>query len=331
MNNKTRFYIALDVHTKKTQYAVRELQGDIILDGSCATTYQDVKAILEPYFHSCIVGMEACTGFYPLREGLLQDNITVKVANVLRIRQLIAKNDKLDARRLSDMLRLGTFPESFIPPKNVQKLRNVVSVRHSFLQELNRAQSRIWATITRKGLRIPERSMFSKKGLGHLDTIVNSGVCGVELNFLLSHYKNIKENLEQSTNKVIEYAKETFTKEWHKLQEIEGIGHLMSSYLIAEIYPISRFASEKKLRRYAGVIPCSKESAGKFHGSMLPKTSSRPLLRWALTQAAHGAIRTKESRLSLYYRSKKKSKRYKAIMAIARSVCDLVYHKLSEE
>ncbi len=83
MNNKTRFCTALDVHTKKTQYAVRELQGDVVSDGSCATTYQHVKTILGPYFHSCIVGMKACTGFYPLREGFLQDNITVKVANVL--------------------------------------------------------------------------------------------------------------------------------------------------------------------------------------------------------------------------------------------------------
>ncbi|MAE43345.1 hypothetical protein CMO93_06220 [Candidatus Woesearchaeota archaeon] len=330
MNYQTKFYIALDVHTKKTQYAVRTWEGDMLLDGYCASMYKDLKDILEPYFHSCVVGMEACSGFYPLREGFMHDGVEVKIANVLRIRQLIVKNDKLDARRLSDMLRLGTFPESFIPSKEIQEMRDLVTVRHSFLKQLNSAQSRIWATLTRKGLKIPERSIFSKKGLTHLNLIIKEGKCGSDLKFLFTHYQNVAMSLEQSTNELIEYAKSNFPEEWKKLQDINGIGPLVSSYTIANVHPISRFENKKKLRRYAGVIPCFQESAGKFHGSFLPKTSSRALLRWALTQAAHGAIRTKNSKLSLYYKSKKKDKKQKAIMAVARSVCDLVFMKLNE-
>lgn len=330
MNYQTKFYIALDVHTKETQYAVRTWEGDMLLDGCCASMYKDLKGILEPYFHSCVVGMEACSGFYPLREGFIHDGIKVKIANVLRIRQLIVKNDKLDARRLSDMLRLGTFPESFIPSKEIQEMRDLVSVRHSFLQQLNSAQSRIWAALTRKGIKIPERSIFSKKGLAHLNIVIREGKCGSDLKFLFQHYQNIAISLKQSTNELIEFAKSNFPEEWKKLQDINGIGPLVSSYIIADVHPISRFENKKKLRRYAGVIPCFQESGGKFHGSFLPKTSSRASLRWALTQAAHGAIRTKGSKLSLYYKSKKKDKKQKAVMAVARSVCDLVFMKLNK-
>lgn len=330
MNYETKFYIGLDVHTKSTQYAVRTWQGNIILEGKCATVYEDLKTAVEPYLHSCVVGMEACTSFYPLREGFIQDNISVKIANVLRIRQLIVKNDSLDARRLSDMLRLNSFPESFIPSKEVQELRDLVSVRHSFLQELTATKSRIWAVITRHGIKIPERSIFSKKGMLHVKTIIESGKCSVDLKFLFEHYKNVESSLEQSTKELIEYAKNNFTKEWKKLHDIDGIADIISAYIIANVHPISRFANEKKLRRYAGVIPCTHESGGKFHGSMLPKTSSRALLRWALTQAAHGAIRKKDSNLSLYYKLKKKKSKHKAIMAVARSICDLVYTRLKE-
>jgi len=330
MNYETKFYIGLDVHTKSTQYVVRTWQGDVISEGKCATIYKDVKTSLEPYFHSCIVGMEACTSFYPLREGFMQDNVPVKIANVLRIRQLIVKNDSLDARRLSDMLRLNTFPESFVPSKEIQVLRDLVSVRHSFLEELTATKSRIWAVLTRHGIKIPERSMFSVKGWLHVKAIVESDKCPAELKFLFQHFHNVESSLEQSTKVLIEYAKSNFIKEWEKLHSIDGIAEIISSYIIANVHPISRFANEKKLRRYAGVIPCFQESAGKFHGSMLPKTSSRALLRWALTQAAHGAIRKKGSNLSLYYKSKKKRSKYKAIMAVARSICDLVYMRLKE-
>ena len=329
MNYETKFYIGLDVHTKSTQYAVRTWQGDVISEGKCATIYKDVKAALDPYFHSCIVGMEACTSFYPLREGFIQDNVHVKIANVLRIRQLIVKNDSLDARRLSDMLRLNSFPESFIPSKEVQELRDLVSVRHSFLEELTATKSRIWAVLTRHGIKIPERSIFSKKGMLHVKAIVEGGKCSSDLKFLYEHYKNVESSLKQSTQELVEYAKSNFPKEWEKLHSIDGIADIISSYIIANVHPITRFANEKKLRRYAGVIPCTHESGGKFHGSMLPKTSSRALLRWAFTQAAHAAIKKKDSKLRLYYQSKKKSK-HKAIMAVARSICDLVYMRLRE-
>ena len=34
---KIRFYIGLDVHKKFTVYAVRDLDGNIVLDGRCAS------------------------------------------------------------------------------------------------------------------------------------------------------------------------------------------------------------------------------------------------------------------------------------------------------
>lgn len=329
MDGKIKFYIGLDVHDKVTQYAVRTWQGDIALEGQCSTTYRDVKRRIEPYSHSCMVGMEASTCFYPLYHGFLQDNIPVKVANVLRIRQLVVKTDKLDAQRLSDMLRLGSFPESYIPTAEIQTFRNLVSVRHSFLQETNATQSRIWAALRREGLRIPQRSIFSKKGMKQFTELINGGKAGLYLVHLYHHYGLVEQELQQATAELINYAQAHFPKEWATLQEIDGIGPLISSYIISEAFPLSRFKSEKQLRRYAGVIPCIKESAGKFHGSTMPKTSSRTLLRWALIQAAHAAIRTKTSTLRQYYQQRKATKKNKSIMAVARALSDIVYKKFA--
>lgn len=329
MDGNTKFYIGLDVHDKMTQYAVRTWQGDIILNGSCASRYSDIKQVLEAYCFSCVVGMEASTCFYPLYRGFLEDKIPVKVANVLRIRQLVVKTDKLDAQRLSDMLRLGSFPESYIPSAEIQTLRNLVSARHSYLQELNAMQSRIWAALRREGIRIPERSIFSKKGMKHLTEIINAGRAELFLVRFYHHYKRVEQELQQSTLELITYVQNHFSKEWTLLQEIDGIGPLIASYIISEAYPISRFKGEKQLRRYAGVIPCIKESGGKCHGMIMPKTSSRPLLRWALVQAAHAAIRTKKSTLRQYYQQRKALKKNKSIMAVARALSDIVYKKLA--
>lgn len=330
---KVNFYIALDVHKDPTVFVVRDWKGNIVAEGSCSTDYKDVKSNLEPYLFSCVVGMEASTGFYPLHRGFLQDNIPVKVANVIHIRNLIDKTDLLDARRLSDMLRLGTFPESYIPNEEIQKLRSLVALRHSFLQQQTATKNRIHAVLAMAGIKIPERSTFTQKWCKHLEKVIKDNLCGSELNYLYEHYKSVTENLEKSTAELIEYAKEIHPKEFELLMTIDGIGPLVSSYTIADVCPISRFKSNKKLRRYAGVVPGIKESAKKRRKSILPKFSSRHLLRWAFVQAAHAAKRKKTSRLRKYYniKLKKNKDKQKSVMAVASSICDIVFNTLTKE
>ena len=127
---KKEFSIALDVHDAQTTYVVRSWEGAVVLEGSCSTTFSDVWAVVAPYAHSCKVAMEACTSFYPLYRRFKEKGVPVLVANVLKVRRLIAKDDILDARRLSDMLHLGTLPESFIPCDDIQNLRSLVGMRH---------------------------------------------------------------------------------------------------------------------------------------------------------------------------------------------------------
>jgi transposase len=226
------------------------------------------------------------------------------------------------------MLRLGTFPESHIPDRDIQELRDLVVLRHSFLQEHNKMQSRIWAMLTRKGIRIPERSLFSKRGFIAVKQAAESKG-DINLKVLITHYEMIGKRLEESTASLVAYARDHFHGEWNKLQEINGIGSLIASYIIAEVCPIRRFSSEKKLRRYAGVIPVTQDSAGKSYGNRIPKTTSRALLRWAFVQAAHGAVKTKGSKLREYYKAKKKAKGKGTIMIIARSISDKVYATLN--
>ena len=107
------FYIGLDVHENMTAYAVRSYKGSIILSGECATRYEDLHKRLEPYLCSCRIGLESCTSYYHIYWGFKKKGYDILVANTLRIRQLVAKDDRLDAERLSDMLRLGSFPTSY--------------------------------------------------------------------------------------------------------------------------------------------------------------------------------------------------------------------------
>jgi transposase len=326
----TKYYIGLDVHKEKTTYVVRDKIGNIVTDGEVATLYSELSERLEPYLNASIIGLESCTSYYTLYQNFLKNNYNIKVANTIQLRQLIAKNDKLDAKRLSEMLRLGTFPCSYIPDEKIQHLRSLLQVRHSLMEEKTRCNNRIQAFLDRNGIVMPDQEAFGKKWRQQLLQYIGSGEISLELRYEYDHFVYLEKKAEHLGQEISGYAMKHWTKEYRLIQSITGFGPVLSCYVIAHILPISRFPSNRKLRRYAGVVPAFHESGDKKSKGHIPKTSSRKHLRWALIQAANAAGRT-NTKLGRYYRKKKKQKNNAGIahVAVASSMIDIIYKVLT--
>ena len=136
--NKIKYYIGLDVHKAFTSFAVRNKDGIIIQEGSCASIFEDTYSILKKYLENSLIGIETNTEIYPIYLAYKMKNINLKVANLHKIRNLIGKDDSLDAKRISDMLRLNTFPTSYIPDEKIMQLRSLVKARHTIMEECSR-------------------------------------------------------------------------------------------------------------------------------------------------------------------------------------------------
>ena len=325
----TKYFIGLDVHKEKTTYVIRNRLGDILLEGETATRYTELYKQLKNYLKSSIIGLEASTSYYALYQNFLRNNYNIKVANTIQLRQLIAKNDKLDAKRLSEMLRLGTFPCSYIPDEKIQRLRSLLQVRHSLMEELVRCNNRIQAFLDRNGIVMPDQEAFSKKWRQKLLQYIGSEEVSLELRYEYDHFVYLEKKSEHLGQEISGYTMKYWKEEYRLIQSITGFGPVLSCYIIAHILPISRFSSNRKLRRYAGVVPTFHESGGKKSKGHIPKTSSRKHLRWALIQAANAAGRT-NTKLGYYYRKKKKQKDNASIahVAVASSMIDIIYKVL---
>jgi transposase len=327
---ETKFFVGLDVHKESTSFAVRDLLGNVLKEGETATLYEDVRREIGEYLDSAVVGLEASTSYYTLYQNFLKNKCRVRVANTIQMRQLIAKNDKLDARRLAEMLRLGTFPASYIPSVELQKLRSFVSLRHSLMEERTRCNVRIQAFLDRCGVVMPSCKAFSQKWKSSLLQYLGGENASLEIRHEYDHYAFLEQKGKHVDWEMIGYARKHWGRELGLVESITGFGPVLSCYVIAHVLPIERFASEKKLRRYAGVVPTFLESGNKRSAGRLPKTSSRGQLRWALIQAANAIGKTK-GRLGQYYRKKKKQKKKSgtAKMAVASSLVDIIYAVLT--
>jgi len=326
----TKYFIGLDVHKEKTTYVVKDRIGNILLQGETATLYTNLYERLEPYLKQSIIGLESSTSYYTLYQNFLKKHYNIKVANTIQLRQLIAKNDKLDAKRLAEMLRLGTFPCSYIPDEKIQRIRSLVQVRHSLMEEKVRCNTRIQAFLDRNGVIMPSYKAFSKKWRQSLMQYMGSGEISMELRHEYDHFLFLEKKMEQLDQELQGYARKNWMKEYYAVQSITGIGPIVACYVIAHILPIERFSSHRKLRRYAGVVPTCKESGNKISRGRIPKTSSRRLLRWALIQAANTIGKT-DTNLGRYYRKKKKQKKNAGIakVAVASSLVDILYKVLT--
>ena len=326
----TKYFIGLDVHKEKTTYVVKDKMGNILLQGETATLYPELQERLKPYLKTCIIGLESSTSYYTIYQQFLKKGYTIKVANTIQLRQLITKNDKLDAKRLAEMLRLGTFPCSYIPDEKIQRIRSLVQVRHSLMEEKVRCNTRIQAFLDRNGVVMPSYKAFSKKWRQRLMQYMGSGDVSMELRHEYDHFVFLEKKMEQIDQELQGYARKNWAKEYYNIQSITGIGPVVACYVIAHVLPIERFSSHRKLRRYTGVVPTCKESGNKTSRGRIPKTSSRRLLRWALIQAANTIGKT-DTNLGRYYRKKKKQKKNAGIakVAVASSLVDILYKVLT--
>ena len=328
--NPKKFFIGLDVHKATTTYAVRDKYGNIIAEGKTATLYNELRPQLKPYLATATIGLEASTSYYTLYQHFLQAGTDIKVANTIQLRQLIAKSDPLDARRLAEMLRLGTFPCSYIPDKDIQQLRSLVQTRHALMEERVRCNARIQASLDRSGITMPPYQAFGKHWRDELQGYIASGRTSPEVRYAYDHYLYLEKTAKQIEDEMKHFTTQHWNEEYRLLQSITGIGSLLACYIVAHIHPITRFATNRKLRRYAGVIPVSKESGQTTTRGRIPKGSSRKILRWALVQAANAAART-DTPLGRYYRKKKRQKKITGIakIAVASSMIDIIYKVLT--
>jgi transposase len=93
---------------------------------------------------------------------------------------------------------------------------------------------------------------------------------------------------------------------------------------------MSRFPSAAHLASWAGICPGNNESAGKRKSGRIRR--GNPWVRMALVEAAHAAVRAKDSYLSAQFRrlaARRGAK--KASVAVAHSILVIVYHLLHHD
>lgn len=323
-------YIGMDIHKQFTVAVVKDEQGNKLAEEKFNNSEENFGNFMQGYKpeETKIVIESTCVWEY-IFEILEAKSYNVILANPSRTRAIAEariKTDSVDASTLADLLRANLIFESYIPPKNIRRLRETTRERRTFVKQTTQIKNRIHAILIKRGAEFDYATLCESAILWIKSKFPDDKIMLNYLDLLEFHKKKLEE-----IDKTI--AEKSYADENAKLlMTIPGIGTIRALDIIAEIGEISRFSSADHLSSYSGLVPSIHQSGNTLYFGRLIRQSSKTL-KSDFIEACWSIVRTKESNpLQEFYKklAKKKGKQ-KAICATARKLSCVVYAMLRNQ
>ncbi|KXA93513.1 hypothetical protein AKJ64_00430 [candidate division MSBL1 archaeon SCGC-AAA259E17] len=316
-------YVGMDVHKKNCQAAAMDEEGTILKEEKVENSLEG----FEPFFRDiedAEVVIESCYSWRPTYERLKDLNLDVTMAHPKRteaVTKARKKTDSVDSKTLAHLLRADMVPESYIPPKEVRKLRDLVRMRTKLVRDRSRLKARVRAELEKNRIRVDSgKDIFTKKRKEWLREL---GIYTVDQ--YLPVIDTLDERIKVVSKRVKEEAGEN--QDAMLLTSIYGVSYFTALLIVSEIGEIDRFPDPEKLCAYFGLVPKVHQSGETVKYGSITKEGSG-LVRWALVQAVFTHIKS-DSKLTRYYKKVKKKKGSgKAATATARKMLTIMYFML---
>lgn len=296
---------------------------------------------------------------YAVLEGALE----IVVANAQHVKKVPGrKTDVKDAEWLADLLCHGLLRSSFVPPKPIRELRDLVRYRRKLVESQAAERNRLLKVLEGANIKLASvaTDVFGVSGQLMLRALIEGKANPQEMAVLakgklrskipeleLALEGNIEEHhrflLELQLQRLqaaeqdlatleqrIQQKLEPYATQLELLDEIPGVDWAVAAVIIAELgVDMSVFQTVSQLVSWAGVCPGNNESAGKRKSSRI--TKGNVYLKSALVEAATAAARAKGTYLrDKFYRLKARRGYKRAVVAVAHKILVATYHMLSQ-
>ena len=116
-------YIGLDIHKKTISFCVKRMDGTICIEGVVSALRSDLDRWMETLPQPWTAAMEATIFTSWVYDNVRLRGHAVKVAHPAMLKAIAAskrKNDRIDARKIADLLRANLLPECYMAPTAVR-------------------------------------------------------------------------------------------------------------------------------------------------------------------------------------------------------------------
>jgi len=308
------------------------------------------------------VGMESTGVYWKPVHAVLEGAFQIVVGNAHHIRNVPGrKTDVKDSEWIADLLRHGLIAKSFVPPKPIRELRDLLRYRRKLVESRSAERNRLLKLLETANIKLASvaTNVFGVSGMLMLNAILKDDSSPAQmaelakgrmrdkipdlklalegsvqehhrflLRLQLRRLKRTDEDLAELEQRIDERLG-PYREQQALLVQIPGIDRILAAVMIAELgTDMTVFHSAKHLAAWAGVCPGNNESAGKRKSDRVRNGNAH--LKTALVEAANAASRKKGSYLKdKFFRIKARRGPKRAAIAIAHKILIAAYHMLS--
>ena len=314
-------FVGIDLHKKTISICVVDQERKIVDRRRLFTAEpRRIVAFFEALgpFQGVVEATSNYEWLFELLEPLADRMVLAHPRKLRIIAESTRKSDKLDAQILAEFLALDMIPEAFRPGPRQREHRVLVRHRHYIRRRLTSACNKIRRIVSAYNADRPD--LFTRIGQAYLAAIQVSPADRFVLDQLRMEWEQHAEQLVAVDKRLREFAQSAPTHEAEArgvLDTIPGVGPVTADVVISEVGDVRRFRSAKKVCAYAGLIPGSRESAGRSRQLGITKEGSK-LLRWVLVEAAWQLVYRTRRWAAIFDGLAQRMGKKKAIVAIAR-------------
>ena len=308
------------------------------------------------------VAMESTGVYWKPVYAVLEGSFELVVGNAHHIKNVPGrKTDVKDSEWIADLLRHGLIARSFVPPKPIRELRDLLRYRRKLVEGGASERNRLLGVLETANIKLSSvaSDVFGVSGMRMLEALIEGKATPQEMaqlargrlrtkleelqlalegsveehhRFLLAMQLRRLKAVEEETQELdrrIDEKLEPYRAQHKLLMTIPGVNWHVAAVLIAELgVDMAVFLSVYHLAAWAGVCPGNNESAGKRKNGTARRGNVH--LKTALVGAAASASRAKGTYLKdKYHRLKARRGPLRAAVAIAHKMLVASYHILS--
>jgi len=246
-------YVGMDVHTEAITVAVRNSAGKVIIESTLETKTSTILEFIQGLHGNLHVTFEEGTWAAWLYDVLKPQVTKVVVCNPRKNALLKNgnKGDKIDARKLSELLRLNHLKPVYHGEHGIRTLKELSRSYLTISKDLGRVMNRLKALYRSWAIPCAGRQVYAPRHRSEwLSKITEEGVRRraeyyyQELDALQTLRQQLRRDL------LSESRKHTAAK---LLRQIPCIGPIRAALLIALIQTPYRFRTKRQLWSYSGL------------------------------------------------------------------------------
>jgi len=320
------YYIGLDIHKKVIAYCIKRIDGVLVRQGMVAAERKALRKWLAELPGPWYGAMEATIFTGWVHDFLKPYAVDLKVAHPAMLKAITAakkKNDRADAEKIADLLRVNLLPECHMMPEELRELRRVLRYRNMIVSTAVKMKNKMSGLLMEVGAVYDKKRLHGKKYFGALLERVEDVPDSVK--GLLKLSRNSFEMFDDIQKQLVAALRQNrlIRERVERLMSIPGVGELTALTWVLEIGEVSRFTSSRQIISYCGLCSGQHESAGKEQRGPISKKRNKHL-QTKLIEAAKIAPHWNEQLALLHDKELARGNRNRATLVVARKLVEFM-------